>query len=379
MVLKATIRCPHCGATYRMTTALAAKIGQDAHCAMCKGIFTIPGGSPKTSEPSPEAIHEAAPETPQTIVESHTKPGPGQKPEPEPLPKQTPQPEPIPEPEPEPAPKPESVPAPQPGPEPRPRTEHIPGPRLARARKTSGMQLARDKAPDATSRVSTQQEQPDLDHLTPRFRKDKSSAIESGADRSYSTAIRGLRPDRKPRKAERQSAAIHSPREVPVDAPEVRIETAPEKTSRKPGWQVAAGLLILVLCLQLAWSFRDNPTVYKTIAAASQVLGMTPPMIRSPQELELTSRLFTRVENTDNLFDLHLTVANRAIWPQPYPTIELTLTDKYGISRVRQRLKPEAYLQNGDQDIIGASEEVEISFIVESSSSDVVRFLLEFL
>ncbi|WP_135567970.1 zinc-ribbon and DUF3426 domain-containing protein [Solemya elarraichensis gill symbiont] len=344
--MKGAIQCPHCGATYRMTAALAAKIGQDAHCAMCQGIFTIPGAAAKASESSPEETRETAPETPHTIDGGHTKPEP--------------------EPEPEPAPE----------PKPEPKDERIPKPRPAPARKAGAAPLARDKG--ASDSVTAEQ-QPDLDHLTPRVRKDKHSATESGTGRGYSTAIRGLRPDRKPRKAERQPAAIHSPREVPVDAPEVRIETAQEETRSRPGWQITVGLLVLVLCLQLAWSFRDNPAVYKTMASVSETFGMTPPMIRSPQELELTNRLFTRVENSDNLFDLHLTVANRAIWPQPYPTIELTLTDKYGISRVRQRINPEAYLQNGGQGVIGAGEEVEISFLVESSSSDVVGFLLEFL
>ncbi|OOY42772.1 hypothetical protein BOV91_05935, partial [Solemya velum gill symbiont] len=290
------------------------------------------------------------------------------------------EPEPVPEPEPAPKPAPRPKPRPKPKSKPKtrskPRTEQAPTP--ARKQKPDDGQQRKDKAAGATDSPTAEQE-PDLDNLTPRVRKEKPSATESSKGRGYSTAIRGLRPDRRPRKAERHPAATHSPREVPVDVPEVRIEETQEETRSRPGWHIAAGVLVLVLCVQLAWSFRDNPAVYKTMASASEMLGMTPPMIRSPDELELTNRLFTRVENSDNLFDLHLTVANRAIWPQPYPTIELTLTDKYGISRVRQRIKPEAYLQNSDQGVIGAGEEVEISFLVESSSSDVVGFLLEFL
>ena len=140
-----------------------------------------------------------------------------------------------------------------------------------------------------------------------------------------------------------------------------------------------ATLLLLGLSAQFAWQYRHHPQVYRLLDSASQAAGIMLPVMRAPDQFVVENRLFTRIENSDKLFQLQLEFSNQAAWPQPYPVIELTLTDKHSIPRARQSISPEEYLQQADNPLIPAGESVEISFVAESSSEEISGFSLEFL
>ncbi len=137
--------------------------------------------------------------------------------------------------------------------------------------------------------------------------------------------------------------------------------------------------MLLLLAAQALYLYRDQAAEIDFIASAFNSLGYTPSQIHIPGMIGLTNRVFTDVEGQEGLYRLQLGLMNHASRPQPFPLIEVSLTDTQGVTRARNRFHAADYLPSSVvRSQMAPNEEHAISFVMKSSAADVSGFMLEF-
>ncbi len=154
----------------------------------------------------------------------------------------------------------------------------------------------------------------------------------------------------------------------------------PEEKDRTSGaFSGGVVVLLLLLMLQLLYLYREQAVEIDFIASVSRSLGYTPPQIRHPEMIGLTNRVFTHVEGQEGLYRLQLGVMNHTSHRQPFPLIEVSLTDAQGVTRARNRFHALDYLSPAVvRDQMTPDEEYVVSFAMKSSASDISGFMLDF-
>ena len=138
--------------------------------------------------------------------------------------------------------------------------------------------------------------------------------------------------------------------------------------------------MLMLLAAQALYIYRDQAAEIDFIASAFNNLGYTPPQIRHPEMIGLTNRVFTDVEGQEGLYRLQLGLMNHASHRQPFPLIEVSLTDTQGVVRARNQFHARDYLPSSVvRSQMALDEEHVISFVMKSSAADVSGFMLEFL
>ena len=144
-------------------------------------------------------------------------------------------------------------------------------------------------------------------------------------------------------------------------------------------WLAGIVLLALVLLAQGVWLLRQTPFVYTRIVMACEIIGCTPPQVRSPESITITDRLFTAIEGQPGTYQLQLNLLNEAPWPQPFPTIELSLLDSKGVVLARNRFDVDQYLDSDTAPILEPEVTTNILFRVRTPLPETSGFMLEFL
>jgi len=144
-------------------------------------------------------------------------------------------------------------------------------------------------------------------------------------------------------------------------------------------WLAGIILLALVLLAQGVWLLRQTPFVYTRIVTACEIIGCTPPQVRSPESITITDRLFTAIEGQPGTYQLQLNLRNEAPWPQPLPTIELSLLDSKGVVLARNRFGVDQYLDGDTALILKPEVTTNILFRVRTPLPETSGFMLEFL
>lgn len=144
-------------------------------------------------------------------------------------------------------------------------------------------------------------------------------------------------------------------------------------------WLVGSVVLVITMFSQTAWLMRDNPVIYNQIVAACKVMGCQPPELRNPKSISIADRLFTAIKNEPGTFQLQLNIRNHAPYPQPFPTIELSLLDSNGEVKARNKFSVEQYLAENEERIMQPSRDTNIEFMVHTPSRDTTGFMLDFL
>jgi predicted Zn finger-like uncharacterized protein len=133
--------------------------------------------------------------------------------------------------------------------------------------------------------------------------------------------------------------------------PEFSWATPPSSRAARPSWILWLFLLLLIT-LALGQSVYFLRTEIAVLLPQSRLLlekacAIAGCAVKLPQQASLLS-----IDDTDlqedpehqGVYILSFNLINRAVFPQAYPLLELTLTDLYGKPALRRTLTPEEYL-----------------------------------
>lgn len=130
--------------------------------------------------------------------------------------------------------------------------------------------------------------------------------------------------------------------------PMLEIEPPPREPPSR-AWRFGAALMLVVLALELAFSFRAAlaqryPVLRPWLETACSTVGCTVPWPREDGLLKLEDSELLEVPGRPGEIALGARIRNLATFAQEYPYIELTLTDTTGQPAVRRVLRPADYL-----------------------------------
>lgn len=170
----------------------------------------------------------------------------------------------------------------------------------------------------------------------------------------------------------------------PSDLPEAEPYPRPRVRRNRWIWGTALALLILVTLTNLAWTFRtgliDHPGVRKALVRAGWLEAQPDTPYRDVSKIHLVSRDMHQHPTLAGMLALSATFVSRAEQAQPYPAIELTLTDAGNNAVARRAFKPAEYLPGGIIPPAGLTPGVHVPVLLEFADpgSTVTGFSLEF-
>lgn len=113
-------------------------------------------------------------------------------------------------------------------------------------------------------------------------------------------------------------------------------------------WRLLALLLTLSLGVQLTWIERAaltrNALTRPWLLSACQLLRVPPPQVRDLALLQLGARDIRPHPDVPGALLISATLRNRAPWTQPYPLLEVSLSDLSGKPVALRVFAPDAYL-----------------------------------
>lgn len=122
------------------------------------------------------------------------------------------------------------------------------------------------------------------------------------------------------------------------------------RPGRRWPWLLLTLLLTLALLAQLAWIGRDalvrNTTTRPWLQAACRILGVPTPQVRDLALLQLGARDIRPHPDVPGALLISATLINHASWTQPYPLLEVRLSDLAGKPVAERVFPPAAYLAN---------------------------------
>ncbi|HET7329386.1 zinc-ribbon and DUF3426 domain-containing protein [Dyella sp.] len=153
---------------------------------------------------------------------------------------------------------------------------------------------------------------------------------------------------------------------------------------RRWPWMLACLLLLLGLLAQLGWALRDtliaDPTIGPLLQSTCNALQCKLPPVRDVSKLRLLARDVQTHPTVAGALLISATVRNDATFIQPWPVVDIRLSDGNGKTIAMRRLNPYEYLD--DVDVLrrglapGAS--TALVFEVEDPGHQAVAFDMEF-
>ncbi len=132
-------------------------------------------------------------------------------------------------------------------------------------------------------------------------------------------------------------------------------EDEPEPEGRSLLWLVGSIALALVLVIQAMVVYRNDivasaPSLRPLLVTLCQPFGCDVSHVRQINRIFIVGSSLQQAPTTQGPLDqrdyvLRLTLQNRAAYPQPWPTLMLTLRDASGTPVVRKAFLPSQYLQ----------------------------------
>ena len=124
---------------------------------------------------------------------------------------------------------------------------------------------------------------------------------------------------------------------------------SPRRPDKLWAWTLASVSLVFVLLLQLAYYNRNSWSYHPDLAPYIKKLAATLDWPLQPRRdeglIELTDTLVLAHPKYDGVLQVKATLINRARFTQPFPALEITLTDRRGDVAARRRYAPEDYLR----------------------------------
>jgi len=133
----------------------------------------------------------------------------------------------------------------------------------------------------------------------------------------------------------------------------------PKQPGRRAGWVAGSTLLVLALMTQIAFHYRGEiavlfPRAKPVLAELCASLGCDVPLPRRAALFSIESSGLQADPANPSVMVLTATLRNRAAFAQPYPSLEVTLTDSQDRPLARRVLAV--------QDYLGRSAGVEAGF-----------------
>jgi len=146
------------------------------------------------------------------------------------------------------------------------------------------------------------------------------------------------------------------------------------KRARRIGW-LALVLLLLLLVGQIAFHYRGEiallvPQFKPQIKALCETLGCELPLPRRAELMSIESSDLRADTTNPAIMVLSATLRNRAVFPQAYPALELTLTDLQDRPLARRVLSAQQYLGQAARIETGfaANSELPVKVFIEAAS-----------
>lgn len=134
-------------------------------------------------------------------------------------------------------------------------------------------------------------------------------------------------------------------------------------------WALGNVLLVLLLAGQLTFYFRDylasNALLKPWLVRACQLAKCEIRPLQDPRQIELVEVEVAPHPKFNRALSFSAVLVNRAVFSQPFPLLELSLTDTHGTQVVRRTFKPEEYLSQPALVAQGMSPNVAVSARLE--------------
>jgi len=159
-----------------------------------------------------------------------------------------------------------------------------------------------------------------------------------------------------PRAAARPDKRIlqQRPRSTPRRGRQPAARPAPSRRSGigVVGWLLGSILLILVAAGQVGYFYFQElaqiPATRDILGWACQWLGCSLPPRQQLGSIELVRSQISYPESGDDRLFIDVDLVNRAGFEQPYPVLEITLTNRLGQIVARREFTPQEYLHRND-------------------------------
>ncbi len=130
----------------------------------------------------------------------------------------------------------------------------------------------------------------------------------------------------------------------------------PAEQARSSAWTVATALLAVLLLVQWGWHQRrqlaQDPDLRPWLERACALLGCQVPLSSELSQIRLVGRNIRPHPSVAGALIISATMQNQAPFPQPYPLVEITLSDLNGNKVAMRRFEPPEYL---DDDAVPAA------------------------
>ncbi len=166
-------------------------------------------------------------------------------------------------------------------------------------------------------------------------------------------------------------------------APSFAHARAPGAKSRRRGEWLALVALGLALLAQVGWLERDrlaaSPRLRPLLVGVCNTLHCTLPPWREPDAIAMLARDVIAQPGQPGVLRVQATFRNDARWPQPWPTLALSLADVNGRTLGARRFQPSDYLGNGPHSAeLAPGQAVAIGFDIVEPAPNVVAFDFRF-
>ncbi|MCP3661812.1 MAG: DUF3426 domain-containing protein [Gammaproteobacteria bacterium] len=129
---------------------------------------------------------------------------------------------------------------------------------------------------------------------------------------------------------------------------EIRIEPNSRHPWRALFWMLGILLLITTAAGQIAWFQRSTLIQYPEgkvlLQKSCDILGCQLPVQQAPENIIVISRSVSASSGVDGALEVELVMHNTNQFPQPYPTLQISLFDRNERLVARRHFTPEQYL-----------------------------------
>jgi len=169
--------------------------------------------------------------------------------------------------------------------------------------------------------------------------------------------------------------------------PRANVEPAlPEGLKRRPAWVIHAllGIMAVVVVFVLYGFINrevwlNDPDKRPLLTKACALVGCELTPLVKLDELKVLKRSVFSHPTVDNALVIDLAFVNEAQFDQPFPLLEIRLTDRNGGLVVQNDVAPDEYLDNGQADgLLTAGERLDLSITVEDPGQTATSFELKF-